>query len=703
MRSPALLRRWLIRAALAGALPAAVHAQDAVAVGPPACAPATTALVLSGGGAKGLAHIGLLQVLDSAGVRPDLIVGTSMGAVLGALWAAGESGDSIAARIRRAGLDALIREYAPVVSHSLGTLTAALVWEREPSRWVLQTGAVREIELNTVVARLALRGNLLARGDFDALPTPFRAVATDLERREVVAIGSGDLARAVRASMAIPLLLRPVVIDGRTLVDGGLSSNIPVGVARSLGAERLIVSTIASPRPDLAHFDDPLTVTGAVFEYLWVQDSLGLGADDLLVAQPTERFGMLDFRAAVIDSLILLGRRTAAAALAGARCVRPMRIAPPAPALPAAVGRARISAAGVGDREALLRELGVASGAALQPQSIDAGLARLTAQERYRAFWLTPAPGASPALTDFAVQVERAPLQSAGIGFAFDHLMSGRVWLGAVDRNFLGRDLEAAALLTSGTWRSDLTLTARRRARVSQRYLPVGGSIELLTEDVRLFDGDVELPAAAVDEVGTLLGLRPLFEPGWSYEVGADHRLWRQPGTPFNGSVGGRVGLRFRRAGFAEPALDLRAILLDDWQRVHLHIARSDSIGRVELTPRLRLGWGDRLPIHHTFTLGGGEGFAGLRMLESRGDRELYGALLVRFPLWRRVLGRLEPMVGMTGNGDFRRGPGALDGVLLVGARAGVELDTPVGPIRLEQGFNNQGRSQALIRVGHWF
>lgn len=665
------------------------------------CEPARTALVLAGGGSKGLSHIGLLQALDSLGIRPDLIVGTSMGAVLGAMYASGQTGREIEATIRQAHLNALVRDYEPVVAVSLGVLRPLIVWEREPSKWVLQTGTVRESEVSALLSRIALRANLMARGDFDALPIPFRAVATDLDDRSVVALGKGDLARALRASMAIPLLLRPVVIDGRTLVDGGLSSNVPVGVARALGAERIIVSTIASPKPDVSAFEDPLTVTSAVFEYLWVQDSLKLRTHDVVVAQPTAAFGMLDFGRPVVDSLITLGRRTADAALGAADCVRPLERRAGAGTVPVSVGRARITTAGVRDRDAVLRSIGLVARTPLDTAQVAEGLRRFTAQERYRGLWLHP--GGDSARADFDVRLDPAPRRSVGLGFAFDHLMGGRVWIGAVDRNVLARDLEGTALFTAGTYRTDLTVAARRRARIGRRYLPVGGSIEMVTENVRLFQGETELPAADVEEISLLVGLRPLFEPGWSYELGADYRLWRQPFTPFHGTAGGRYAVRFREPGFAEPSVDFQAIALGDWQRVNLNLMHTQVVGAVEVRPRVRAGWGRRLPLQQTFPLGGLEGFAGLRMMEQRGDHELFGALLVRWPIWGRLKGRVEPMVGVSGNGDFFRGGGELDGELLLGGRVGVEFETPIGPIRIEQGFNNLDRRQALIRVGHWF
>lgn len=665
------------------------------------CAPARTALVLAGGGSKGLSHLGLLQALDSLGIRPDLIVGTSMGAILGAMYASGESGREIEARLRAMNLDVLVRDYAPRVAASFGVLKPVIVWERETSQWVLQTGAVRESEVSASLSQLALSANLMARGDFDALPIPFRAVATDLDDRSVVALGRGDLARALRASMALPLLMRPVVVNGRTLVDGGLSSNVPVGVARALGAERIIVSTIASPKPEASAFDDPLTVTSAVFEFLWVQDSLKLRQYDVVVAQPTAAFGMLDFAAPVIDSLIALGRRTADASLQSAACLRPLAPRPTAGVLPAAVGLARITAPGVRDRDAVLRALGLVPHAPLAPARVADGIARFTANERYRGLWLNPTGDSARA--DFDVQLDPAPNRAIGLGMAFDHTMSGRLWLGTVNRNLFARDLEGTALLTAGTYRADLTLAARRRARIGRRDLPVGGAIEITTENVRLFQGESELPSVHTDELNFVLGVRPSFEPGWSYELGADYRVWRQPLTPWHGTVGARYVVRYLGTDAREPSVDLQAVALGDWQRVHLHLAHSRFIGAVELRPRLRVGWGQQLPLQQTFVLGGLDGFAGLRLMQQRGDHELFGSLLVRWPLWRRLLGRIEPMFGVAGTGDFLSGAGALDGTVLLGARAGVEFETPIGPIRVEQGFNNVNQRQALIRVGHWF
>ncbi|HEV8409631.1 MAG TPA: patatin-like phospholipase family protein, partial [Gemmatimonadaceae bacterium] len=225
------------------------------------CAPAKTALVLSGGGAKGFAHIGVLEVMDSLGLRPDLVVGTSIGAIIGGLYASGYSGRQIDSLLRTLPIETMIRTYEPKVSAALGTLRPLAVWERGQRGYVLQSGAVREGEVNAFLTSLMLRGNLKARGNFDSLPIPFRAVATDVATRGPVVIGGGDLARAVRASAAIPVVLRPVQIGDQWLVDGGIAENAPVKVARQLGAQRAWISLLPFAGPDPKTFDDPFTIT----------------------------------------------------------------------------------------------------------------------------------------------------------------------------------------------------------------------------------------------------------------------------------------------------------------------------------------------------------------------------------------------------------------------------------------------------------
>lgn len=179
-----------------------------------ACRPARTALVLVGGGGKGFAHVGLFRALDSAGVRPDLIVGTSIGAITGALYASGYSARQIDSLTRALPLDGIVHGFEPRLPGVPGDSPAVVVFERRAGRFRLQTGAVQEREINALMSAMLLRGNLTARGDFDRLPIPFRALATDMASGTPVVLGAGDLSRAVRASFVIPVVFQPVLMTG---------------------------------------------------------------------------------------------------------------------------------------------------------------------------------------------------------------------------------------------------------------------------------------------------------------------------------------------------------------------------------------------------------------------------------------------------------------------------------------------------------
>ncbi|HEX6432756.1 MAG TPA: patatin-like phospholipase family protein, partial [Gemmatimonadales bacterium] len=235
------------------------------------CRPARTALVLSGGGAKGLAHIGVLRVLDSLGIRPDLVVGSSMGAIVGGMYASGYTGREIDSLARSLPLADLFRTYQPRAPRSLGPVQPLVVWEQGDRRFNIQSATVVEPEVNALVNAAMLRGNLLARGNFDSLPIPFRAVAADLADRSVVVLRGGDLARAVRASFAIPLIFAPESLNGRILADGGLVANIPVAAARKAGAERVIVSDATERLGDSLDLYSPLELADRLLGFLFQQ------------------------------------------------------------------------------------------------------------------------------------------------------------------------------------------------------------------------------------------------------------------------------------------------------------------------------------------------------------------------------------------------------------------------------------------------
>ena len=199
-------------------------------------------LVLSGGGAKGFAHIGVLKVLEEAGVKIDYITGTSMGAVVGGLYASGYSATQIDSIFYNTDFDELLQDYIPRASKSF--------YEKNNDQMYALSLPFNKLKIGIPIAlsKGMYNYNLLSKlthkvrhiRDFSKLPIPFLCVATDIEKGEQVILDHGYLAQAMLASSAFPSLFSPVEIDGKLLIDGGVVNNYPVEEIRKMGADIVI-------------------------------------------------------------------------------------------------------------------------------------------------------------------------------------------------------------------------------------------------------------------------------------------------------------------------------------------------------------------------------------------------------------------------------------------------------------------------------
>ncbi|MBL8264732.1 patatin-like phospholipase family protein, partial [Steroidobacter sp.] len=208
-------------------------------------------LVLGGGGARGAAHIGVLKVLERERIPIHAITGTSVGSIVGGLYAAGYSPDEIERAIGSIDWidifhDGTARRERPMRQKETDIgIVANLEVGLHDGNLRFPTTLVRGQKLGLWLRRMFLgRGNVES---FNDLPIPFRCVATDIGEVKPVVFQSGDLALAVRASMAVPGAFAPVKHDGRTLVDGGIVNNIPIDVAREMGVDRVIVVDVGQP------------------------------------------------------------------------------------------------------------------------------------------------------------------------------------------------------------------------------------------------------------------------------------------------------------------------------------------------------------------------------------------------------------------------------------------------------------------------
>jgi len=274
-------------------------------------------LVLAGGGAKGAAHIGVIRVLDQLHIPVDCVVGTSMGALVGATFASGVTAPELERAVLAIDWKRTVggqgRRDSMPIQRKLSTLTYSI-----PLEVGVQGGSVRlpggliatqgiEQSIRTLVASARYTHN------FDELPIPFRAVATDMVAGEMVVLDSGDLAEAMRASMALPGVFSPVVIDGKVLSDGGITRNLPVDIARKLCADVVIAAWMSTPPPTAADLTSSLSlVTRSVDVMITANERAqiaSLGPNDIGIEIPMGDIGSASFER--VPEALELGRKAA--------------------------------------------------------------------------------------------------------------------------------------------------------------------------------------------------------------------------------------------------------------------------------------------------------------------------------------------------------------------------------------------------------
>lgn len=286
----------------------------------PALARPKVGLVLSGGGARGVAHIGVLKVLEEMRIPVDYVVGTSMGSIVAGAYAMGNDPDALEARLKTVDWDEVLNDRPPRLERSAYTkanernnISSQELGLRDAKVQVprgLNYGQQIEFFFNTLAAQTGEVGH------FDQLDIPFRAVATDIETGKMVVLERGGVARAMRASMSVPGIFAPVEIDGRALLDGGLVRNLPVDVARAMGADIIIAVNLGS---SLLKRDKIVSVFGVGQQMLNILTEQNVQASlqqltpaDVLILPPLGEYSAADFENAT--STITLGAEATRAA-----------------------------------------------------------------------------------------------------------------------------------------------------------------------------------------------------------------------------------------------------------------------------------------------------------------------------------------------------------------------------------------------------
>jgi NTE family protein len=276
-------------------------------------------LVLGGGGAKGAAHVGVLRVLDELRIPIDCVAGTSMGALVGGTFAAGTDAEELERAIREISWQDTIafqgqRVKQPMRRKLAGvTYSNSLEFGLRDGSLTAPPGLFNSQNIDRTIASLVARSR--GTSDFDGLAIPFRAIATDMQKGEMVVLSEGDLATAMRASMSVPGVFAPVALDGRLLGDGGLTRNLPVDIARDTCADVVIAVSVPNPTPTVEEMQSPLTMAARTLDILIGANErhqiASLGPADVLITVPMGKIGSASFDK--VDEAIPLGRAAALA------------------------------------------------------------------------------------------------------------------------------------------------------------------------------------------------------------------------------------------------------------------------------------------------------------------------------------------------------------------------------------------------------
>lgn len=276
-------------------------------------------LVLAGGGALGMAHVGVLKVLEEERIPISYVAGTSMGSIVGAAYATGQTVPNMEKVLIESDWDAMFsdgvardevkfRDKAGFNREIYGDTKISL----QDGKLVTPFGAVQGQRLLPVLQRL-YDNSPPSPADFNKFKVPLRVVAADIETGDAVVISKGELATAVRASMSVPGVFAPVEIDGRLLVDGGIVNNLPMDVVRGMGADRLIVVELNADLKKKDELQNPLSVSGQIISLLLAQNSAiqkqTLTKKDILIEPNLTGYSAVDFAKAA--ELIKLGEEAA--------------------------------------------------------------------------------------------------------------------------------------------------------------------------------------------------------------------------------------------------------------------------------------------------------------------------------------------------------------------------------------------------------
>jgi NTE family protein len=687
------------------------------------------ALALGGGGARGIAHIGALRALEEAGIPVDAIAGTSMGAVVGGIYATGRTAEELDKIILSVDWGTLFsgrpdRRTLPVARRQdrFGTFAGVDFGWHELA---LAGGLLGEHRINRFLIQQLAPADYAAGGDFGRLAIPFRCVATALDDGARVVLGRGDLALAVRASMSIPILLPPVEWEGRRLVDGLVVDNLPVDVARGFGAPVVVAVDVETLPLEADEYRSALGVAEQISDLLSERRNADFAQEPDVVVRPdlgehpATRYS--DF-----DTLIARGYEAMQAALpeirgklqaAGLDDVLPPRT-PPAPQRTldgAPVVKVVVRGDERIDEPVLRRAFDMPIGPGFALEKGLRALDRVEASGLVEHAWMDFEP--TPEGLRIGLVVREAAPNRAEIGAAFTEWEKARGVLHLLNRDTLGFGEETSLLLVA----SEADVGARLGLRGDFPFLPgVGYRVDgyLFRDKPRFFDTEGEKINRADFERGGLDAALQVSLRGWGL-LEAGLRLGSVTTHPKPGLIlpaatdQGRILL----AGVVVDTLD-NLLWPESGQRLAVHgwwnvrdLGATRPFWRLRGEGRLgqRLGdravvqldalvglSDDRVPVYDWFRVGGPYLIPGYRHEQLKGPQALAGAGSLRF----RVFGQLQALARVGAGNVFPSRDRLGFDELRWGVGVGLMYPSGVGPLAVELGWRDGGDSVVSVSLG---
>ncbi len=679
-------------------------------------------LVLSGGGARGAAHVGVLQVLEENGIRPDCVAGASMGAIVGALYAAGFPLEEIDAMInamtwRNLYTEPMNRASMPIM-HRLEQQRTALRIGFDGDGLRFPRGVLHDGGLNNaLVARLAPSG-FAARRDFDRLPIPFRTVGMDLRTGSQVVMDRGDLARAVRASMSVPIAYPPVEWGEYLLVDGGLVDNLPVDLARQMGARYVIAVDVQTPiDPDVD--PDIVGVTRRIIDLLFDTKNREHAADaDLVITPQLDDHSFSDYSS--LERLVQRGREATEAMLGQIpqeyRTGRPQR-APPLGA--AAFGDRRLGHIEVvgntylSDRF-LIRESDLHVDRRFELEDALHALDHLYSTSLVQGAWVDIKTADDNSIA-VEIQVAEQYRQTADIGLAYHSDDQAQAFVRFETRDPFGggERIQLSAFASGRDLILDVGLRGEQLFGAHFGYLV---DVEYHNERPRFFRdlefvnraeferfhvrlaADIQLGSNHLGQAGILMGTVDIHERlGLAYPESRETMR-----TLFGRYVWDSLeSLTQPRRGFRVEALAERNEeglgATSSYWRIDSTLRLARGLGPVVLEGRARYGFSSgELPVSEWFILGGPELIPGVAREELWGRQAAAGSVTIGYDPFSIV--RVYARVGIGGVWEEPGDIGRADAIS--GFGFGTTVATPMGPVQFDYGWAEAGRNRLYISIG---